>query len=111
MGDWDLKQLGLLCKKRREELGYKQQALTDEHISAASISNLENGTKRLSDELLAYYFQEKLKWLLKDLPYLLQAQEARVKEERFIMRLRLRAAENDLDCVSFKEGLTMIRQL
>ncbi|WP_028776450.1 helix-turn-helix domain-containing protein [Shimazuella kribbensis] len=111
MVDWDRKQLGVLCKKRREKLGFKQHTLADERISVASISNLENGTKRLSEELLAYYFQEKLEWSIEDLPKLLQAQAEKEKQERFTIGLRLRTVENDLDCVSIQEGLKMIRQM
>ncbi|MCH5583671.1 tetratricopeptide repeat protein [Shimazuella sp. AN120528] len=111
MVDWNRKQLGELCKKRREELGFKQHTLADERISATTISNLENGTKRLSDELLAYYLQEKLEWSMEDLPKLLQEKAEKEKQERFTIGLRLRTVENDLDCVSIQEGLRMIRQM
>lgn len=110
MDNWNLKELGDLLRRRREELGLKQKELEDEFISSSTISNLETGKKRVGRKKLSYYLK-KLGWSYEDLPKYLAESSQQEQDESTRLELELRIIENDIDCVSATSSLLKLNKL
>lgn len=86
MGD-----LGKFIRKVRKEKGLRLEDLSDDHISTATISNIERGVPHVNREKVAYLLQ-KLSIQLQDIPDLLEKNTENLES----LQLKLLAVESML---------------
>lgn len=110
MGIWNDPRLRKLFREKREQLGLKQQDLSDDTVSAATISNYETGKKKVGEDKIVYIFK-KVGVSEEDLPNLLQTQEKDESEQNQFLEIQLKSIETTIDCGDVMASLKRLREL
>ncbi|PRZ12677.1 tetratricopeptide repeat protein [Laceyella sediminis] len=103
-------QLGEILRKRRIELGLRQKDLVDDILSPSSISNIELGKRKVSEDTIAYYCK-KLGWDIKNIASYLDEGEKKEEAQLEILKLKLKSLENDIDYGITKHKLKELKGL
>lgn len=103
-------QLGELLKERRKSLGFKQKQLADDILSPSTISNIENGKRKVSEDTIAHYCR-KLGWKLEEIPQYLLEGNKRKEDKTKELELQLRSLEIDIDYGNLKHKLKELKEL
>jgi tetratricopeptide (TPR) repeat protein len=103
----DRKKLGKFLKQRRLEKDLTQEALADENISPATISQIERGNKKVSKQKILYLCK------LLEIETNDSAEEEVEKTMQYeqILLSRLKRIENNIDLVDAKKGLKQLNKI
>lgn len=108
---WALNLLAELFKERLEALGMKQKDLLDDKISAATLSNLATGKRRVGRSYVVRIFN-KLGIKEEELPLLLSETKLQEKEDNLLdIQIRMRSIENTIDFVGPDQGIKELKEI
>ncbi|MFS8514779.1 MAG: helix-turn-helix domain-containing protein, partial [Planifilum fulgidum] len=89
MDPLEIREIGEVIRKVRKERGMRLEDLADEHISPATISNIERGVPHVSKDKVNYVL-DKLGLSLDRLPEMMTREQKKLED----IRLQLTAVES-----------------
>jgi tetratricopeptide (TPR) repeat protein len=110
MHHWNLAKMGQLLREKRKQSGVKLKELRDEHISMATISDIETGKRKVGEKKVKYYC-EKIGLSFDQLQVLLTEREEDKERAAIRIRLKLQAIEDEIKYTSAKQALRSIKEI
>ncbi|GAA5345268.1 tetratricopeptide repeat protein [Planifilum fimeticola] len=106
MDPLEIREIGEVIRKVRKERGMRLEDLADEHISPATISNIERGVPHVSKDKVNYVL-EKLGLSLDRLPEMMTGEQKKLED----IRLQLAAVESLIDAQETKLAAEKLESL
>lgn len=97
MDPLEMREIGEVIRKVRKERGMRLEDLADEHISPATISNIERGVPHVSKDKVAYVLN-KLELSMERLPEMMAGEQKKLED----VRLQLSAVESLIEAKEIK---------